>query len=147
MSRPLRIEYRGAWYHVMNRGGRSEEIFRDKKDYDRFVELVKESSDMWNVRIAPYCLMPNHYHLFVQTPDGNLSRLSVLRLIERKLRYQKTQSSSSGWKNSKLFWLTVNRRLDPGTAILSFNEMDGSLMRFRGLKNNDYLLFFALHVS
>jgi hypothetical protein len=42
----------------MNRGGRSEEIFRDKKDYDRFVELVKESSDMWNVRIAAYCLMP-----------------------------------------------------------------------------------------
>jgi REP element-mobilizing transposase RayT len=75
MSRPLRIEYPGAWYYVINRGGRSEDIFRDKKDYDRFVELVKESSDMWNVRIAAYCLMPNHYHLFVQTPDGNLSRL------------------------------------------------------------------------
>jgi REP element-mobilizing transposase RayT len=58
MSRPLRIEYPGAWYYVINRGGRSEDIFRDKKDYDRFVELVKESSDMWNVRIAAYCLMP-----------------------------------------------------------------------------------------
>ncbi len=63
MSRPLRIEYLGAWYNVMNRSGRSEKIFRDKKDYDRFVELVKESSDMWNVRIAAYCLMPNDYHL------------------------------------------------------------------------------------
>ena len=75
MSRPLRIEYPGAWYHVMNRGRRSEDIFPGNGDYDRFVELVKESSDMWNVRIAAYCLMPNHYHLLVQTPDGNLSRL------------------------------------------------------------------------
>ena len=75
MSRPLRIEYADAWYHVMNRGRRSEDIFRDKKDYNRFVELVKESSDMWNAGIAAYCLMPNHYHLLVQTRDGNLSRL------------------------------------------------------------------------
>lgn len=74
MSRPLRIQYPGAWYHVMNRGRRAENVFADKPGYQSFLELLKESAEMWNVRIAAYCLMPNHYHLLIQTPDGNLSR-------------------------------------------------------------------------
>ena len=74
MARPLRIEYPGAWYHVMNRGRRSEEIFYQRDDYEAFVELLRESSEMWNIRVAAYCLMTNHYHLLVQTPDANLSR-------------------------------------------------------------------------
>ncbi len=74
MSRPLRIEYPGAWYHVMNRGRRAESIFLDKEDYHRFLVLFKESSELWNVGIAAYCLMPNHYHMLIQTPDANLSR-------------------------------------------------------------------------
>jgi REP element-mobilizing transposase RayT len=74
MSRPLRIEYPGAWYHVMNRGRRSETIFSEQKDYHRFMDLLIESCELWNIRISAYCLMPNHYHLLIQTPDGNLSR-------------------------------------------------------------------------
>ncbi|MDY6905825.1 MAG: transposase [Thermodesulfobacteriota bacterium] len=74
MSRPLRIEYPDAWYHVMNRGRRAEEIFADKRDYQGFVDLLKETTEMWGIRIAAYCLMPNHYHLLVQTPHANLSR-------------------------------------------------------------------------
>ena len=74
MSRPLRIEYPGAWYHVMNRGRRSEEIFSGPKDYYRFIDLLMESCEMWNIRISAYCLMPNHYHMLIQTPDSNLSR-------------------------------------------------------------------------
>ncbi len=74
MSRPLRIEYARAWYHVMNRGRRSEEIFFKKKDYHIFVELLLEASDLWTVNIAAFCLMSNHYHLLINTPKGNLSR-------------------------------------------------------------------------
>jgi len=74
MSRPLRIEYPGAWYHVMNRGRRSESIFLDKHDYLMFVDLLIEISGMWNVNVAAYCLMTNHYHILLQTPDGNISR-------------------------------------------------------------------------
>ena len=74
MSRPLRIEYPDAWHHVMNLGRRREAIFRDQDDYLRFVELLGQGSAMWNVRIAAFCLMPNHYHLLVQTPGANLSR-------------------------------------------------------------------------
>lgn len=74
MSRPLRIEYPGAWYHIMNRGRRLESIFSDENDYAIFIELLIEISEMWNAQIAAYCLMTNHYHLLVQTPDGNISR-------------------------------------------------------------------------
>jgi len=74
MSRPLRIEYPDAWYHVMNRGRRAETIFSDKEDFQMFIEVLKEASALWNLRISAYCLMPNHYHLLVQTPDANIAR-------------------------------------------------------------------------
>lgn len=74
MSRPLRIEYPGAWYHVMNRGRRSEEIYTDAKDRESFIKVMQEAADQWNLRVSVYCLMSNHYHLLIQTPDGNLSR-------------------------------------------------------------------------
>jgi REP element-mobilizing transposase RayT len=74
MSRPLRIEFPNAWYHILNRGRRKELIFTDKKDYYRFIDLLQDTSEQWNLRIAAYCLMPNHYHLLVQTPDANISR-------------------------------------------------------------------------
>jgi REP element-mobilizing transposase RayT len=74
MSRPLRIEYPEAWYHVMNRGRRRENIFEDDGDYRLFLEVLKDTAKMWNLKVSAYCLMSNHYHLLVQTPDGNLSR-------------------------------------------------------------------------
>ncbi len=58
----------------MNRGMRSESIFLDKHDYLMFIDLLIEVSEMCNVNIAAYCLMTNHYHILLQTPDGNISR-------------------------------------------------------------------------
>ena len=74
MSRPLRIEYPDAWHHVMNRGRRAEDVFMDDSDYNTFLELLMDAMELWNVRIAAYCLMQNHYHLLVQTPIANVSR-------------------------------------------------------------------------
>lgn len=74
MSRPLRIEYPGAWYHVMNRGRRREDIFLSRHDYDAFVQILQETAEAWNLKVSAYCLMANHYHLLVQTPDGNIAR-------------------------------------------------------------------------
>jgi len=74
MSRALRIQYPDAWYHVMNRGRRGEDIFSAHGDYDLFVHLLRESAQAWNVRVAAFCLMTTHYHLLIQTPEANLSR-------------------------------------------------------------------------
>ena len=74
MSRPLRIEFPGAWYHVMNRGRRGDDIFSNARDFESFVTILTESADLWQVKIGAYCLMTNHYHLLVHTPNGNLSR-------------------------------------------------------------------------
>ncbi len=74
MSRPLRIEYPGAWYHVMNRGRRREKIFSSSEDYELFLAVLCEAVEMWNLKVAAYCLMSNHYHLLLHTPDGNISR-------------------------------------------------------------------------
>ena len=74
MSRPLRIQYPGAWYHVMNRGKRGEKVFEFKEDYLSFVDLLQELDEVFNVRVAAYCLMSNHYQIFIHTPEANLSR-------------------------------------------------------------------------
>ena len=59
---------------MMNRGRRGEELFTEKNDYRLFIEVLRESADLFTIKIAAYCLMPNHYHLLLHTPDGNLSR-------------------------------------------------------------------------
>ncbi|MEA3469107.1 MAG: transposase [Thermodesulfobacteriota bacterium] len=74
MSRPLRIEYSGAWYHLMNRGRRGDIIFAVQNDREIFLALLQEAAILWNVKIAAYCLMDNHYHILAQTPQGNLAR-------------------------------------------------------------------------
>ena len=74
MSRPLRIEYPDAWYHVMNRGRRGENVFADSNDYLIFIALLQETSEMFGFRVSAFCLMSNHYHILVQTPRANLSR-------------------------------------------------------------------------
>jgi putative transposase len=74
MARPLRIEYPGAWYHVMNRGRRGEQVFECKDDYEWFIEIPREAIELFALRVSTFCLMPNHYHLLLQKLDANLSR-------------------------------------------------------------------------
>lgn len=74
MTRPLRIQYPEAWYHAMNRGRNQDALFIDNTDYSTFIDLLQEAGAMWKIKIAAYCLMTNHYHLLVQTPQANLDR-------------------------------------------------------------------------
>ena len=85
MSRPLRIEISDAWYHVLNRGRRRESIFRSTKDYEIFLQTVQEACEFWHLWVAAYCLLSNHYHLLVQTPNANLSRGSFAIFITRPI--------------------------------------------------------------
>ena len=72
MPRQLRIEYPGAIYHVMNRGDRSEPIFGDDADRKRFLETLDEVCSKTDWQVHAYCLMANHFHLVVETPNPNL---------------------------------------------------------------------------
>ena len=74
MARPLRIEYSGAWYHVMNRGAGHREIYSDDVSRRRFLMLLDDINERYDVEIHAWCLMSNHYHLLVCTPKPNLGR-------------------------------------------------------------------------
>ena len=63
-----------GWYHCLNRGIERRVIFTDRRDHERFVELLGETVARYRFRVHAYCLMGNHYHAIVQTPDANLSR-------------------------------------------------------------------------
>jgi putative transposase len=72
VARKLRIEFAGAVYHVMNRGDRREEIFKDGADRELFLETLAESCTKTGWEVHAFCLMPNHFHLVVETPQPNL---------------------------------------------------------------------------
>ena len=74
MARPLRIEYPGAIYHITSRGNARQPIFKDDKDCETFVNLTGSVVDHYGWLCHAYCLMDNHYHLLIETPDGNLSQ-------------------------------------------------------------------------
>lgn len=74
MARPLRIEYADAVYHVTSRGNAQQDIVHDDGDRNTFFDVLKSARDRFNVVIHAYCLMDNHYHLLVETPDANLSK-------------------------------------------------------------------------
>ena len=74
MSRPLRIEFPGALYHVTARGDRREDIFEDDQDRHTFLATLEQVISQFNWTCYAWCLMDNHYHLLIQTPDGNLSK-------------------------------------------------------------------------
>jgi REP element-mobilizing transposase RayT len=74
MPRPPRLQAHGATYHVTTRGNRKQEIFIDTRDRLRFIQLVQEVVDLLGWVCHAYCLMTNHYHLLVQTPEPDISR-------------------------------------------------------------------------
>jgi REP element-mobilizing transposase RayT len=74
MARPIRIEFEGALYHVTARGDRREAIYEDDADRERFLDLLGRVAGDFNWVVHAYCLMDNHYHLLIETPDGNLGK-------------------------------------------------------------------------
>ena len=72
MARAVRVEFSGAFYHVMARGNRRERIFRDEADRLLFYRTLGEACERTGWRAHAWVLMSNHYHLMVETPEGNL---------------------------------------------------------------------------
>jgi putative transposase len=75
MPRPQRIEYEHAFYHVMNRGSGRNMIFHGDADYQMFLDILREACFRFDCLIHAYCLMGNCYHILIETPKANLSRI------------------------------------------------------------------------
>ena len=74
MPRPIRIEYKDACYHVMNRGRARQKIFHGDNYFEAFLAGLSEAHQRFGLQIMCYCLMDNHYHLLIKTPEANLGR-------------------------------------------------------------------------
>jgi len=75
MSRPIRIEFAGAFYHVTARGNERKKIFLSQRDYARFKEYLEIARERFGCVLHAYVLMGNHYHLLLETPEANLSKV------------------------------------------------------------------------
>lgn len=74
MTRPLRIEYAGALYHITARGNAKQDIYLDNEDRRQFLEILTTTITRNNWLCHAYCLMSNHYHLLIETGEPTLSR-------------------------------------------------------------------------
>ncbi len=74
MSRPLRIEFNGALYHITARGNARQAIFLNREDFTDFLGILSHVVKRYRFLLHAYCLMDNHYHLLIETPEGNLSK-------------------------------------------------------------------------
>jgi putative transposase len=75
VARPLRIEYEGALYHVTARGNEKRKVFFSRKDYGKFKEYLANAIEKYGFILHGYVLMTNHYHLIIETPEKNLSKI------------------------------------------------------------------------
>lgn len=96
MPRYPRLDYPGARHHVFNRGARRKNVFFRDYNCALFVDLISELPERYGILVHGYCLMPNHYHLMLETPRGNLSnamgRLSSI--------YTQRINKERGWDGS-----------------------------------------------
>ena len=111
MARPVRIEFAGAIYHVTSRmigswRDRRERLFRDNRDYQRFVHRLEQSVTNAGIRLYLFCLMSNNFHLVLETPEGNLSRfmhhLTTAYTIYYNLRHRRHGHLLDGRFKAKL---------------------------------------------
>jgi REP element-mobilizing transposase RayT len=74
MARPLRIEYEGAVYHIMGKGNRGEFIFSEDRDKEVCLDFLERAGQRYGITVYGWCIMGNHYHLLISTPERTLGR-------------------------------------------------------------------------
>jgi putative transposase len=84
--RPPRLQFEGAFYHVFTRGNRRERTYRDDADYRGCEETLLDACDRSDIHLYAWCLMPNHFHLLLETPRGNLA-IFMQRFLTAYARY------------------------------------------------------------
>ena len=101
MVRPLRIEYPGAVYHVTSRGNERKSIFKDDQDRENFLNTLDRVNKRYNWICHAYCLMGNHAHVLIETPDGNLS---VGMRQMKQVTSSKADTKPCSYRKTPIFW-------------------------------------------
>lgn len=121
MGRAPRIEYEGAVYHVTNRGNGQEMIYREEADWKAFLGIMSDVASKFGWRIYTYCLMGNHYHLLLETPQPNLS-LGMKELDLQYTRRYNWRYEHSGHVFQDRYWsglvLNDNYLIDAASYLL-----------------------------
>ena len=110
MARPWRIQFEDAVYHIASRGNHRQNIFFSDLDRREFLTLLAEARQRFNLKIFAFCLMSNHYHILLATPDANLSHAMQWLNTTYSVRIQRRKNCSaiSSRAGSRPFWLKTN---------------------------------------
>lgn len=132
MARLLRVQYPGAICHVTVRGNDRRVVFRDDRARKRFVEQLGQRVETYQIRLYLYCLLPNHFHLLIETPQGNLSAfmqsLLTAYAVYFNRRYRRSGHVTDNRYGAKL--VESNEYLDALTRYIHLNPI-----RVKGLKD------------
>ncbi len=125
MPRQVRIEYPGAVYHVMSRGNRQQDIYLDDVDREDFLKTLAEACQKTAWQVHAYCLMTNHYHSVVETPNANLV-VGMAWLQSAYMRLEVAQAKADrviGEELHRLHWqeaeLASRRKRDPAKLAIA----------------------------
>ncbi len=123
MAKQPRIEFAGAFYHVTSRGNRKQPIFLSDEDRYFFLNCLREAHERFGVIAHAYCLMGNHYHLFLETPRGNLSR--IMHLINLKYSsYFNQKHSHEGHTFQARFRATLVQAAEYAREVASYVHLN-----------------------
>jgi len=78
MARPLRVDYPGAYYHVINRGNNQEKILKNERDKEKFIEYLERACQRYSIIIHTFCLMSNHFPFTGGNSGSELKRCNAM---------------------------------------------------------------------
>lgn len=131
MSRALRIQYPGAWYHVMNRGAGFRKVFETPQHRRLFLSLLGETVETFGLEIHAYCLMETHYHLLVCSPRGEISRAMRHLNGVYTVRYNRLQKTDGPLFRGryKSILVDADSYLAQVSRYIHLNPVEGGLSR------------------
>jgi putative transposase len=144
MARKLRVQFQGAIYHVTARGVERRIIFDDDRDREHFVQRLEECVDACGVRLYLFCLMSNHFHFLVETPQGNLSafmhKIQTAHTVFYNLRHKRCGHLLQGRYSAKLvegdnYLYSLSRYIHLNPVYVGINMKKALEERIRLLRN------------
>src|SRR5512140_2269007 len=133
MPRKLRVQFPGAMYHIMSRGDQRDDLFLCDVDRQDFLKTLAEACQKTSWQVHAYCLMRNHYHLVLETPEANLvadmARLQSTYTIRLNHRHKLTGHVLSGRYKAQLVQRSRNGYLRTACDYVHLNPVRAQLLK------------------